>query len=88
MTLETPESNPYLAECVRAHLATDPRVGEIGLVVRLMSGRLLIAGSISTEECRNSITEVAAEIAGSILIVNETVVTPAPSPGADHEVLQ
>jgi osmotically-inducible protein OsmY len=88
VSLETPASDPYLAERVRAHLATDQRVGEVGLVVRIIPGSLVITGSVPTEECRQAIAEVAAEIGGSILIANETVVTPAPSPGEDHEVLQ
>lgn len=88
MSSETAESNPYLAEHVRAHLATDERAGALGLTVRVVSGRLFIAGSVPTEECRQAIAEIAAEVAGSILIMNETTVTPAPSPGADHEVLQ
>jgi hypothetical protein len=88
MSFETDESNPYLAERVRAQLARDERAGALGLSVRVMSRRLFITGSVPTEECRQAIAEIAAEVAGSILIINETTVTPAPSPGADHEVLQ
>jgi hypothetical protein len=39
-------------------------------------------------EGRQAIAEVAAEVAGSIVIMNETSVTPTKSPGTDHEVLQ
>jgi osmotically-inducible protein OsmY len=88
MSFETAGSDPYLAERVRAQLATDARAGALGLTVRVVSGRLFISGSNPTEECRQAIAEITAELAGSILIVNETTVTPAPSPGEDHEVLQ
>jgi hypothetical protein len=88
MNLDNLKSDPYLAERVRVHLATDARCGELGLVVRVMSDRLFITGSVPTEDCRSAIAEVAAEIAGSLVIMNETNVTPAPSPGTDHEVLQ
>jgi osmotically-inducible protein OsmY len=87
MNLDNLKADPYLAERVRAHLATDARCGELGLVVRVMPGRLFITGSVPTEECRSAIAAVAAEVAGSLQIMNETTVTPAPSPGTDHEVL-
>jgi osmotically-inducible protein OsmY len=87
-SLGSPEPDPYLAERVRAQLATDQRVGELGLAVRVIPGRLVITGSVPSEECRQAIAEVATEIAGPVPIVNETIVTPAPSPGEHHEVLQ
>jgi osmotically-inducible protein OsmY len=80
--------DPYLAERVRSRLAVDARAGELGLVVRVASGRLFITGSVPSEECRQAIAEVAGEEAGVVPVVNETVVTPVPSPGAGHEVLQ
>lgn len=86
--MSTPGNDPYLVERVRDRLAVDDRVGELGLVLRLMSGRLFITGSVPTEECRRAITEIVADAAGTVVIVNETVITPAPSPGTDHEVLQ
>lgn len=88
MILENLNSDPYLAAGVRAQLAIDARCGELGLVVRVMSGRVFITGSVPTEECRHAIALVAEEIAGSLPIMNETTVTPAPSPRANHEVLQ
>jgi hypothetical protein len=78
----------YLAERVRVALATDARAGVLGLVVRSTSGRIFISGPVPTTACREAVALVAAEIAGTIAVMNETTVTSALEPGAEHEVLQ
>lgn len=81
------EEDPYLAERIRARLATDARCGELGLVVRVARGRVFISGAVPSDACREAVAEVAIGVAGSVLVANETHVTPVSSPGSDHEVL-
>jgi hypothetical protein len=79
---------PYLAERVRVALATDARCGVLGLIVRFASGRIFISGAVPTTECREAVAAVAAEIAGTIAVMNETTLTAGLEPGVEHEVLQ
>jgi len=78
------EADGYVAERVRAALAADPGVGELGITVRIAGSRAFLAGEVATPERRHAVHAVAArELAGYELHDDVTV---APSPGAPDRV--
>jgi hypothetical protein len=74
----------YLAAHVREALATDPRVSELGLQVRIVSGRVFVHGVVPTNERRDAISVVVAELLPELEIHNATTVeSPAVANGAE-----
>jgi hypothetical protein len=51
----------YLEQRVRDALARDPRVGELGLCVRLVCGKLFLSGAVASEERRRAVADVVAD---------------------------
>lgn len=70
----------YLAEQVRQAIATDPRTAEQGMGVRVLGSEVLVTGSVSSEERRAAIGQVAAEVAAGLVVRNDVAVVPP----ADH----
>ena len=66
------EPDDYVVQHVREALAQDGRVSELGLAVAVRGGVLHITGTVSTEERRAAVSEVAAELAPDWTIANET----------------
>jgi osmotically-inducible protein OsmY len=64
----------YVAEHLRIALAEDPRVSELGLDVSVRNGELHVGGTVSTEERRQAVADVAREIAPGATVRNETTV--------------
>ena len=64
----------YVAEHLREALASDPRVSELGLDVLIRGGELHVVGTVSTEERRRAVGDVAREIAPGATVRNETTV--------------
>ena len=64
----------YVAEHLREALASDPRVSELGLDVLIRGGELHVVGTVSTEERRQAVGEVAREVAPGESVRNETTV--------------
>jgi hypothetical protein len=64
----------YVVGHVEAALAADPRVNELGVHVVVRGERLYLNGTVSTDERRVAVAEVAAEFAPGYEIHNETVV--------------
>lgn len=70
-----PEHEPeYLIEKVRERLATDERVAELELQVSVAGDRVVVSGTVPTEERRAAVAEVASEAAPDHHVVNETEV--------------
>ncbi len=77
---------------IRDALATDGRVGELGLEVRCLArdgyDEIVIGGAVSTAERKSHVVEVAAEMLAELemdcVVVDDTVLTPVarPEPGA------
>jgi hypothetical protein len=67
----------------REALATDPRVGELELDLRVAGGRLVVGGGISTEERRDRVTEVLRERFPDLEVVNRINVVGADPPGEE-----
>jgi osmotically-inducible protein OsmY len=71
----------YLVERVRHRLAHDERVNELELDVSIRGDRVVVTGSVSTEERRAAVTAVVAETVGDRTVQNETTVLPRRSGG-------
>jgi osmotically-inducible protein OsmY len=52
----------YVIEQVRAALARDPRVNELGITVTLVERKVFLRGTVSTAERQEQITVVVREI--------------------------
>lgn len=70
------EPEGYLAEHVRSALASDPRVGELGVTVRILGARAFLCGDVATPERRDAVAAVAAEILTGYELHNDVTVTP------------
>ncbi len=72
------EPDVYLAEHIRTTLATDPRVHELGIQVRVASGRLVLTGAVPTPERRDAVGEIARRLAPDHEVHNAVSVTSCP----------
>ena len=69
------EPEDYAIEHLRNALATDERVAEMGLDVRIAAGKVFLTGQVPTEERRQAVGVVAGEVLPEYEVHNETVVT-------------
>lgn len=69
------EPEDYAIERLRDALATDVRVAEMGLEVRIAAGKVFLTGQVPTEERRRAVGVVAGEVLPEYEVHNETVVT-------------
>jgi hypothetical protein len=66
------EPEDYAIQRLRDALATDARVGEMGLEVRMVAGKVFLTGQVATAERRRAVGTVAAEVLPDYEIHNET----------------
>jgi osmotically-inducible protein OsmY len=64
----------YSGEQLKAALAADPRVGELGIDVQCSEGRLYVTGIVTTDERRQAVDQVVREIAPDAEIYNDLTV--------------
>jgi hypothetical protein len=69
------EPEDYAIERLRDALATDARVAEMGVEVRIAAGKVFLTGQLPTEERRRAVGVVAGEVLPEYEVHNETVVT-------------
>jgi osmotically-inducible protein OsmY len=69
------EPEDYAIQRVREALATDARVAEMGVQVRLVAGKVFLTGQVPTDERRQAVGDVAAEVLPDYELHNDTVVT-------------
>lgn len=69
------EPEDYAIGRLRDALATDERVAEMGLEVRIAAGKVFLTGQVPTEERQRAVGVVACEILPEYEVHNETVVT-------------
>ena len=69
------EPEDYAIQRLREALATDERVAEMGLEVRIAAGKVFLTGQVPTEERQHAVGVVAGEILPEYEVHNETVVT-------------
>jgi osmotically-inducible protein OsmY len=70
------EQPAYRATHIQEALANDRRVNEPNLRVSIRSGRVLVTGSVPTEQRRDVITDVLEELCPDLEIENGTTVGP------------
>lgn len=80
MNAEQPE---YVAARVREALASDPRVSEPELQVSVVAGRIVVTGTVPTEERRSAIDDVVRGCGEGLEVENRAVV--GRYPGSTHE---
>lgn len=71
-----PDTPEYLAERVRQAVATDHRTNVQGLQVRVTDAELFLAGDVGSEERRQAVADVAAEVVPGRRIHNDVTVVP------------
>jgi hypothetical protein len=74
---------PYREEELRQALATDPRLSEPELEVKIAGDRVIVTGTVHTEERRAAIGRILAERAPDLRLDDQT--TLGRFPPADEE---
>ena len=69
------EPDDYAIQRLRDALATDERVAEMGVQVRMAAGKVFLTGQVATPERQQAVGTVATEVLSDYEIHNETVVT-------------
>jgi osmotically-inducible protein OsmY len=69
------EPDDYAIQRLRDALATDERVAEMGVQVRMAAGKVFLTGQVATPERRQAVGTVATEVLPDYEVHNETVVT-------------
>lgn len=64
----------YLVEQIRQALARDERVNELGLTVEVSQGVATISGTVSTQQRKDAVEQVVAELVPGYSVSNETTV--------------
>lgn len=78
------EPEDYARQRLREALAADARVGELGLQVRTVAGKVFLSGQVPTAERQQAVGVVAAEVLPDFEIHNETVVTAVAEPRVEE----
>ncbi|HEV2758010.1 MAG TPA: hypothetical protein VGV86_00455 [Acidimicrobiales bacterium] len=69
------EPEDYAIQRLRDALATDERVAEMGVQVRMVAGKVFLTGQLATPERQQAVGVVATEVLPEYEVHNETVVT-------------
>jgi BON domain-containing protein len=81
---ETPTA--YREEGLRQALASDPRVAELELDVTIAGDRVVISGTVPTEDRRAAVAEITRELCPDLTIDNRTVVPSLPMTDDEERV--
>jgi osmotically-inducible protein OsmY len=77
----------YTAEHIHQALASDERVSEPELRVKIVNGRVIVTGEIHTEERRAAVPDVVHDVDPGLAVDNQTTVmgtTPPSPPTVEH----
>jgi osmotically-inducible protein OsmY len=77
----------YTAEHIHQALASDERVSEPELRVKVVAGRVVVTGEIHTRARRDAVAAVVHEVDPDLVVDNQTTVletTPASPPTVEH----
>ena len=78
------QPSPYREEELRRALATDPRVNELELTVRIVDARVVVTGVVPTTERRDAIDAVIREAAPDLEPDNRTTLPTAAAPNEER----
>ena len=81
---ETPTA--YREEELRQALAADPRVAETELDVRIAGDRIMISGTVPTQDRRDAVAAVTREHCPDLEVDNRTVVPSLPTTDDEERV--
>jgi BON domain-containing protein len=81
---ETPTA--YREEALRQALASDTRVAELELDVTIAGDRVVISGTVPTEDRRAAVAEITGELCPDLTIDNRTVVPSLPMTDDEERV--
>ena len=59
---QAPDPPQYVAERIRAALASDPRVSELGLAVKIVGSRVQLGGAVATPDRRALAEEIVRQL--------------------------
>jgi hypothetical protein len=71
---QVPPPDAYLGERIRAALAQDPRVNDLGIHVTLVGNRVFVTGTVATPERQRAIATVIGEQFSDVELHNEVTV--------------
>jgi osmotically-inducible protein OsmY len=71
---ETREPASYQAERIRAALASDARVNELGIIVTITGSKVFLTGVVATAERQRGISGVVAELCPEYEIHNDVTI--------------
>ena len=77
----TEEPIEYRIQHIRDALAADPRVGELGIEIKVAGGRAHLMGIVPTDERRSAIEQVVASVAPDLEVSYELTVETLDAPG-------
>ena len=83
-TRVTEEPKQYVIERVHRALAEDPRVSALDVDVTLAGGRVFLTGDVPTQERKDAIAVIVAELLPEHEVCNETTVATL-APAGDPE---
>jgi osmotically-inducible protein OsmY len=69
----------YTAEHIHQALASDERVSEPELRVKVVAGRAIITGDIPTQERKDAVDDVVRDVDPALVVDNQTTVIGAAS---------
>ena len=80
------EPSEYVVEKAREALASDPRVGEIGMTVHVVGSDVYVEGIVATEERRGAIEEILDRLLPDHRIHNRVGVEEIHEPAAPENL--
>ncbi len=75
MTRQAEPEEEYLAQHLRDALAEDPRVNELGIAVTVARDHVYLSGQVATDERRQAIAALTAEVLPAHELHNDVAVT-------------
>lgn len=80
------EPDEYIIEKLRHAFASDPRTSELGVDVKLVGGKVFLAGVVATTERRDAIGDITRDLLPGCDVQNDVVVEELSDPGEAEEL--
>ena len=81
------EPKQYVIERIHRALAQDPRVAAFDVEVTLAGGRIFLTGEVATQERKDAISAVVAELLPDHNVLNETTVATLAPAGEPEQLV-
>jgi osmotically-inducible protein OsmY len=76
----------YVAERVRAALAADPRLNDLGIQVKIIDRKIILSGAVATQERQAMVETIVRELLPDHDIQNEVGILEIVDPPAPERV--